>query len=74
MAKLFEAVLGADDGLYHLFLLDGRVLRAGYSTPEDAFKAWHEKQSTNIEFDISVTRAIAEGENVVRFPAPGTED
>lgn len=70
MAKLFEVVLGSDDGLYHLFLCDGRVLQEGYSTPEDAWKAWHEKYHDASKTHELVERAITEGENVVRFPLP----
>lgn len=70
MAKLFEFTLGADDGLYHLFLANGRVLQDGYSTPEDAWKAYHEKYHDANKIDQMAERAIAEGENVVRFPVP----
>ena len=74
MAKLFEAVLGAEDGLYHLFLAGGRVLKDGYSTPADAFKAWAEKCRDGLEVADRADRAIDAGENIVRFPVPFDQD
>ena len=73
MAKLFELVLGADDGLYHMFLILKRVLKDGYSTPEDAWKAYYEKHRDGLDIKDTAERAIAEGENVVRFPEPDHE-
>jgi hypothetical protein len=72
--KLFEVVLRADDGLYHLFLVNGRVLKHGYSTPEGAFKAYDDKMRSSPGAAEDADRAISAGENVVRFPVPTPYD